>query len=45
MDIGTSDLERTKKKDKKKEVEVRKVKGEELLREITVKIDLERIDI
>ena len=41
MKVGTSDSEETKKK----EVKVRKAKGEELLREITVKIGLERIDI
>jgi len=40
MKVGTSDSEKTKKK----EVEVRKTKGDELLREITVKIRLERID-
>jgi len=40
MKVGTSNSERTKKK----EVKVRKVKGDELLREITVKIGLERID-
>ena len=40
MKVDTSDSERTKK-----EVEVRKTKREELLREITVKIGLERIDI
>jgi len=38
--VGTSDLEGTKKR-----VKVRKVKGEKSLREITVKIKLERIDI
>jgi len=41
MEVGTSDSEETKKK----EVKVRKAKEEELLREITVKIGLERIDI
>jgi len=40
MKVGTSDSEGTKKK----EVEVKKTKGEESLREITVKIRLERID-
>jgi len=34
------------KEEKKKElVEVRKIKGEEILRKVTVKIGLERIDI
>ena len=41
MEVGTSNSEGTKKK----EVKVRKAKGDELLREITVKIGLERIDI
>jgi len=40
MKVGTSNSEGIKKK----EVEVRKIKGEESLREITVKIGLERID-
>jgi len=40
MKVGTSDSEKTKKK----EVEVRKTKRERSLREITVKIGLERID-
>ena len=40
MEVGTSDSEGTKKK----EVEVRKVKENESLRKITVKIGLERID-
>ena len=40
MKVGTLDSEGTKKK----EVEVRKTKGDELSREITVKIGLERID-
>ena len=40
MKVSISDLEGTKKK----EVEIRKTKREELLREITVKIELERID-
>ena len=40
MKVGTSSSKRTKKK----EVKVRKAKGDELLREITVKIGLERID-
>jgi len=40
MEVCTSDSERTKKK----EVEVRKAKGKELLKKITVKIGLERID-
>ena len=40
MEVGTSNSEGTKKK----EVKVRKAKGDELLREITVKIGLERID-
>jgi len=38
--VGTSDSERTKKK----EVGVRKTKGDESLREITIKIGLEKID-
>ena len=41
MKVGISDSEGTKKK----EVKVRKIKGEESLREITVNIKLERIDI
>ena len=41
IEVGTSDSEETKKK----EVKVRKTKGDKLLREITVKIGLERIDI
>ena len=41
MEVGTSNLEGTKKK----EVEVRTAKEGESLREITVKIGLERIDI
>ena len=41
MKVSTSDSERTKKK----EVKVRKTKGDESLREIIVKIGLERIDI
>ena len=40
MEVGTSDSEGTKKK----EVEVRKVKENESLRKITVKIGLEIID-
>jgi len=40
MEVGTSNSEGTKKK----EVEVRKAKEEDLLREITVKIELERIN-
>jgi len=40
MKVGTLDSERTKKK----EVKVRKTKREESLREIIVKIGLERID-
>ena len=44
MEVGTSHSEKTKEKDKKKKVKVRKAKGEKLLKEITVKIDLERID-
>jgi len=40
MEVGTSNSEGTKKK----EVEVRKAKGGESLREITIKIGLERID-
>jgi len=40
MKVGTSDSERTKKK----EVKVRKTRRDESLREITVKIGLERID-
>jgi len=40
MKVGTLDSEGTKKR----EVKVRKTKGDELLREITVKIVLERID-
>ena len=40
MKVGTSDSKETKKK----EVEVRKTKKDELLRKITVKIGLERID-
>ena len=40
MKVGISDSERTKKK----EVKVRKTKKEESLREITVKIGLERIN-
>jgi len=34
----------TKKEEKKKLVDVRKIKEEEALREVTVKIELERID-
>ena len=41
MEVGISKSEGTKKK----EVKVRKAKEDELLREITVKIGLERIDI
>ena len=41
MEVGTSDSEETKKK----EVKVRKTKEDKSLREITVKIGLERIDI
>ena len=41
MEVGISNLEGTKKK----EVEVRTAKEGESLREITVKIGLERIDI
>jgi len=41
MKVGILDSEGTKKK----EVEIRKTKGDKLLREITVKIGLERIDI
>jgi len=41
IEVGTSDLEGTKKK----EVEIRKAKGDETLREITMKIGLEMIDI
>ena len=41
MEVGISNSEGTKKK----EVKVRKAKENELLREITVKIGLERIDI
>ena len=40
MKVGILDSEETKKK----EAKIRKTKGEELLREITVKIGLERID-
>jgi len=40
MKVGILDSEGTKKK----EVEVRKIKGDKSLREITVKIGLERID-
>jgi len=40
MEVGTSDSVGTKKK----EVEVRKVKEDKSLREVTVKIELERID-
>ena len=40
MKVGISSSKRTKKK----EVKVRKAKGDESLREITVKIELERID-
>ena len=40
MKVGTSDSEGTKKK----EIKVRKAKGDESLREITVKIGAERID-
>jgi len=40
MKVGTSDSEGTKKK----EVKVRKAKGDKSLREITVKIGAERID-
>ena len=40
MKVSISDLEGTKKK----EVEIRKTKRKESLREITVKIELERID-
>ena len=40
MKVSTSDSKKTKKK----EVEVRKTKRDESLREITVKIGLERID-
>ena len=40
MEVGTLDSEGTKKK----KVKVRKAKEDELLREITVKIGLERID-
>ena len=45
MEVGTSHSERTKEKDKKKKVKVRKVKREKLLKEITVKIGLERINM
>ena len=41
MKVGILDSEGTKKK----EVEIRKTKGDKLLREITVKIGLKRIDI
>jgi len=41
IEVGISDLEGTKKK----EVEIRKAKGDETLREITMKIGLEMIDI
>ena len=41
MEVGTSDSEETQKK----EVKVRKTKEDKSLREITVKIGLERIDI
>jgi len=41
MEVSTSNSEGTKKK----EVEIRKAKGGESLREITVKIGLERINI
>ena len=34
----------TKKEEKEKSVDVRKIKEEEALREVTVKIELERID-
>jgi len=44
MKVGVPNSERIKRKEKK-EIEVRKVKEEELLREIMVKIGLERIDI
>jgi len=48
MKVGTSNSERTKKKNRKqeskKEVEIRKVGEEEALREIIVKIGLERMD-
>ena len=40
MEVGTSNSEGTKKK----EVKVRKAKEDELLRETTVKIGLERVD-
>jgi len=40
MKVSTSDSEGTKKK----KVKVRKAKGDESLREITVKIGLERIN-
>jgi len=40
IEVGTLDSERTKKK----EVKIIKVKGDEILREIIVKIGLERID-
>ena len=39
--MGTSNLEGTKKK----KIEIRKVDEEKLLREVTVKIGLDRIDI
>jgi len=43
MKVSAPNSERTKRKEKKK-MEVRKVKKGELLREITVKIGLKRID-
>jgi len=44
MKVGVPNSERIKWKEKR-EIEVSKVKEEELLREIMVKIGLERIDI
>ena len=44
MKVGVPNSERIKRKEKR-EIEVSKVKEEELLREIMVKIGLERIDI
>jgi len=44
MKVSAPNLEEIKKKKEKKEIEVRKVKEGELLREIMVKIGLERID-
>jgi len=45
MKVGIPNSEGIKRKEEKKEIEVSKVKKGELLREITVKISLKRIDI